>query len=90
MLFYGENRVDSLLLSLACIIRKDYAKMLPDVVVNKKSSEKSGVFWPVCALFGTFCHILDYNIMWTAMNMSVRTWLGSMGVSSIGIMLISR
>lgn len=61
MLFYGKNRVDSLLLSQACIIRKDYAKMLSDVVGNKKSSEKSGVFWSVYVLFGTFCNILDYE-----------------------------
>ncbi len=61
MLFYGKNRVDSLLLSQACITRKEYAKMLSDVVGNKKSSEKSEVFWLVYVLFGMFCNILDYE-----------------------------
>ena len=59
--FLWENRIDSLLLSLACIIRKDYARMLLDMVGNKKSSEKLGELWPVCALFGMFCRILDYE-----------------------------
>lgn len=35
--------------------------MLSDVVGNKKFSEKSGVFWSVYVLFGTFCNIQDYE-----------------------------
>ncbi len=55
-LSYGGsgNKVDSLMLSPACITREIYTRMLSDMVGDKKSCEKSGKLCPACALFGTF------------------------------------
>lgn len=53
-LSYSGDKVDSLMLSPACITREIYTRMLSDMVGDKKSCEKSGKLCPACALFGTF------------------------------------
>lgn len=64
--------------------------MLYDIVENKKSSEKSGELWPVCALFGVFYCILDYEYYVDHNEHVCKNVDGPISVSCIGIMLISR